>query len=79
MAKFERTALTVDNIRRVHKERRREIRARLAEFADIGLNGTDEDLFAEMVMQVKADVVRARARLAAARRMVGVRTSERER
>lgn len=49
MAKFERTALTIDNIRRVHKERRREIRDRLAEFATIGREGTDEDLFAEMV------------------------------
>lgn len=49
MAKFERTALTVDNIRRVHKERRPEIQARLAEFAEIGRGGTDEDLFAEMV------------------------------
>lgn len=49
MAKFERTALTVDNIRRVHNERRSEIKARLAEFAEIGRSGTDEDLFAEMV------------------------------
>lgn len=32
------------------------------------------DLFAEMVMQVKADIARATARLVAARRMVGVRT-----
>jgi uncharacterized coiled-coil protein SlyX len=32
------------------------------------------DLFAEMVMQVKADIARANARLVAARRMVGVRT-----
>jgi uncharacterized coiled-coil protein SlyX len=35
------------------------------------------DLFAEMVMQVKADIARANARLVAARRMVGVRTPER--
>lgn len=49
MAKTERTALTIDNIKRAHRERRREIRERLAEFAEIGLNGSDEDLFAEMV------------------------------
>lgn len=35
------------------------------------------DLFAEMVMQVKADIARANARLVAARRMVGVRTPDR--
>ncbi|MBL8182860.1 MAG: N-glycosylase/DNA lyase [Blastocatellia bacterium] len=49
MAKTERTALTIDNIKRAHRERRREIRERLAEFAEIGRNGSDEDLFAEMV------------------------------
>lgn len=49
MAKFERTDLTIDNIRRVHKERRQEIRDRLAEFTAIGREGTDEELFAEMV------------------------------
>jgi len=32
------------------------------------------DLFAEMVMQVNADIARARARLVAARQMVGIRT-----
>jgi hypothetical protein len=32
------------------------------------------DLFAEMVAQVKADIARAQSRLAAARRMVGIRT-----
>jgi uncharacterized coiled-coil protein SlyX len=32
------------------------------------------DLFAEMVMQVKADIARAQARLVGARRMVGIRT-----
>ena len=36
------------------------------------------DLFAEMVMQVKADIGRAKARLVAARRMVGVGTESRE-
>ncbi|MCC7043268.1 MAG: hypothetical protein IT183_05370 [Acidobacteria bacterium] len=35
------------------------------------------DLFAEMVMQVKADIARAKARLVAARRMVGIRTPDR--
>lgn len=35
------------------------------------------DLFAEMVMQVKADIARAKARLVAAQRMVGVRTEGR--
>ncbi|HMT07989.1 MAG TPA: N-glycosylase/DNA lyase [Pyrinomonadaceae bacterium] len=49
MAKKELTALTIDNIKRVHKERRAEIKARLAEFAEIGRVGSDEDLFAEMV------------------------------
>lgn len=49
VAKSERKTLTVDDILRVHKERRKEIRSRLAEFAEIGRHGTDEDLFAEMV------------------------------
>jgi uncharacterized coiled-coil protein SlyX len=35
------------------------------------------DLFAEMVMQVKADIARVNARLVVARRMVGVRTPDR--
>jgi hypothetical protein len=36
------------------------------------------DLFAEMVMQVKTDIGRARSRRAAARRLVGVRTESRD-
>ena len=35
------------------------------------------DLFAEMVAQVRSDIARAKARLAAARRMLGVRTETR--
>jgi len=35
------------------------------------------DLFAEMVMQVRADVARAQARLVTAQRMVGIRTPDR--
>ncbi len=35
------------------------------------------DLFAEMVLQARADIARARARLAAAQRMVGVRSDVR--
>jgi len=49
VAKFERIALTVENIRSVHNERRHQIRERIEEFAEIGRSGTDEDLFAEMV------------------------------
>lgn len=41
--------LTIDNIKRVHSERRHEIAARLAEFKRIGLRGTDRILFEEMV------------------------------
>lgn len=41
--------LTIDNIKRVHSERRDEIAARLAEFKRIGLRGTDRILFEEMV------------------------------
>lgn len=35
------------------------------------------DLFAEMVMQVRADIARAKARLVVAQRMVGIRTPDR--
>jgi len=35
------------------------------------------DLFAEMVMQVKADIARVKARLVVAQRMVGIRTQDR--
>ncbi len=45
----EREPLTFDSIRAAHAARRPEIAARLAEFAAIGKNGSDEELWAEMV------------------------------
>lgn len=47
--KRERPPLTFDAIREAHAERRDEIRGRLAEFAEIGIRGTDERLWEEMV------------------------------
>lgn len=41
--------ITVDNIRRVHKERRKEISGRLAEFRQIYHEGTEERFWEEMV------------------------------
>jgi N-glycosylase/DNA lyase len=41
--------VTIDNIRREHHARRREIRRRLNEFSNIGRGATDENLWAEMV------------------------------
>ena len=43
------TPITVENIKKVHRKRRREIRGRLSEFAAVGRTGTDADLWAEMV------------------------------
>lgn len=45
----EREPLTFDSIRAAHYARRAEIAARLAEFAAIGKNASDEELWAEMV------------------------------
>ena len=42
-------AITLETIRHAHSKRRREIRARLAEFEKIGRHGSDDDLWAEMV------------------------------
>ena len=39
----------MDKIRAAHRERRREIRARLAEFEEVRRNGTDERLWEELV------------------------------
>ncbi len=41
--------ITIDSIRKVHAERRVDIRARLADFRRIGLSGSDDDLWEEMV------------------------------
>ena len=41
--------ITIDNIRRAHRERRTEITQRLAEFAAIAERGDDRELWAEMV------------------------------
>jgi N-glycosylase/DNA lyase len=43
------SAVTIDNIRKTHRERRREIRERLSEFAGVWRDGTDEHLWQEMV------------------------------
>lgn len=43
------TPITIESIKRTHRERRREIRERLAEFAAIGVRGDDAELWAEMV------------------------------
>lgn len=48
MKKF-REPITIENIRRNHRRRRREIAERLAEFREIGTRGSDEHLWAEMV------------------------------
>ena len=47
--KREREPITIENIVRAHRERKSEIRARLAEFKAIGKSGTDLNLFEEMV------------------------------
>lgn len=44
-----RDPITIENIKRTHELRRVEIRARLAEFEEIGTNGTDLNLLEEMV------------------------------
>jgi N-glycosylase/DNA lyase len=43
------TPITIETVKAAHRQRRREIRQRLAEFALIGRRGTDADLWAEMV------------------------------
>lgn len=47
--KREKEPLTFDSIRAAHTGRQAEIRARLAEFAEIGATGTDQQLWEEMV------------------------------
>jgi len=47
--KREKEPLTIENIKRVHLERRDEITRRLAEFTKIGTSGTNRNLFEEMV------------------------------
>lgn len=47
--KKERTPITIENIKRTHKERRAEIRQRLSEFAAVRESGTDLNLWEEMV------------------------------
>ncbi len=46
--KREREPITIENIKKAHAARRREIRKRLAEFAAIGKRGTDRNLWEEM-------------------------------
>jgi N-glycosylase/DNA lyase len=45
----ETRSVTIDNLRSEHRKRRDEIRARLAEFRAVGANGSDEDIFVELV------------------------------
>ena len=47
--KREKEPLTIEKIRLAHAGRRREIRARLAEFAAVGKRGDDRELWEEMV------------------------------
>ncbi len=47
--KKEKIPITIDNIIQAHRERRAEIRGRLAEFAAIGRHGSDTILLEEMV------------------------------
>ncbi len=47
--KREKEPITIENIKRVHSERRREIERRLGEFEAIGSSGTDLKLWEEMV------------------------------
>ena len=47
--KKEQEPLTIEKIRRAHRERQDEIRARLKEFEDVWQSGTDERLWEEMV------------------------------
>ena len=44
-----RTPITIDNIKNAHRERRTEIRQRLSEFTAVIENGTDLNLWEEMV------------------------------
>jgi len=44
-----RASVTIANIKKAHVERQHEIRQRLLEFDEIGKNGSDLDLWAEMV------------------------------
>ena len=43
------TPITIENIRKTHRQRRPEIRRRLSEFDALGRHGTDTDFWAEMV------------------------------
>lgn len=47
--KKEKVPVTIENIVAEHRKRRREIKTRLREFAEIGRNGTDLNLLEEMV------------------------------
>lgn len=47
--KREKEPTTIENIKKAHAARRREIRRRMAEFAAIGKRGTDLNLWEEMV------------------------------
>ena len=52
--------MTVDDLKRVYKEKRSEIGARLAEFADIGLAAGDDRLFEELVFCIFTAAASAR-------------------
>src|SRR5438552_11155735 len=43
------TPITIENIKRTHRRRRREIRRRLGEFTAVGSRATDAELWEEMV------------------------------
>src|SRR5437867_3254339 len=49
MPKRDQTPVTLERLRDVHSERRREIRARLREFHQVWESGSDDRLWEEMV------------------------------
>lgn len=49
MPRASQPAVNIDEIRRVHRERRQDIRRRLSEFESVWTNGTDARLWEEMV------------------------------
>ena len=49
MPRTSQTAISIEEIRRTHRERRDQIRHRLSEFESVWINGTDARLWEEMV------------------------------
>jgi N-glycosylase/DNA lyase len=62
-------SLTVDDLKRVYKEKRDEIRARLAEFDEIGLTASDDRLFEELVFCIFTAAASARMGLRSVERI----------